>query len=498
MDSRGLSMKVLDEVLAVVETGSRPRGGSDRGAFGLPSLGGENLTLDGTLDLKAIRRIPRDFFSSMRTGHLRPSDVLINKDGAQTGKVGKYGGEFDEAAINEHLFLLRGASNIRQDYLFRTLHADQTQRQIRALVTGSAQPGLNRSFLRKTLIPLPSLEEQRRIVEILDTIDKIVHATELMVSKLDRMRVAVLEDLISNLKLASRSRIAEALKDPLCYGIVQVGAHVPNGVPVVAIRDLDGDFGQDLHRTSSVIDSKYPRSRVTGGEVLLSIKGTIGRVGTVPSGFRGNIRTCADRCSCGAPAVSPVDEFGCEQQGDGQRELGESVLGSAVGVAAQLPEVRQPRVGSLDGPAQPEWDGLGGCGCASWPPLGADDVVDAPGGRAFLDGAVVIAAVQMQGLHIGNQRAGRGDSGLEQGAVVAVRGVGDPAHRDAVAVCEKRPFPARFAPVNRAFAGPVAAAGRLVDRPVHAGLGQVEAHDAVIGAQSLRHQRLEHPGSHRR
>ena len=55
------------------------------------------------------------------------------------------------------------------------------------------------------------------------------------------------------------------------------------------------------------------------------------------------------------------------------------------------------------------------------------------------------------------------------------------------------PLPARFAPVNRAFAGPVAAAGRLVDRPVHRGLGQVEAHDAVIGAQSLIGQRVEHP-----
>ena len=183
MGSSGLSMKVLDEALAVVETGSRPRGGSDTGTFGLPSLGGENLTLGGTLDLRAIRRIPRDFFASMRTGHLKPSDVLINKDGAQTGKVGKYDGEFDEAAINEHLFLLRGASNIRQDYLFHLLRADQTQRRIRSLVTGSAQPGLNRSLFRKTLVPLPSLNEQQRIAEILDTIDEAIQSTERIITK---------------------------------------------------------------------------------------------------------------------------------------------------------------------------------------------------------------------------------------------------------------------------------------------------------------------------
>ena len=46
------------------------------------------------------------------------------------------------------------------------------------------------------------------------------------------------------------------------------------------------------------------------------------------------LRACAGRRSLGAPAVSPVDEFGGEQQRYGQGELGESVSWSAVGVAA--------------------------------------------------------------------------------------------------------------------------------------------------------------------
>ena len=188
MDSEGIPMEVLDEVLSVVETGSRPTGGSVSGTFGLPSLGGENLRLDGTLDLQAVRRIPDDYFSSMRTGHLKPSDVLINKDGAQTGKIARYRGEFPEAAINEHLFLLRGTSSICQDYLFRVLLSEDAQRTIRTLITGSAQPGLSRSFLKATWIPLPSFEEQRRIAEILDTIDETIQATERVIAKLRRQR----------------------------------------------------------------------------------------------------------------------------------------------------------------------------------------------------------------------------------------------------------------------------------------------------------------------
>ena len=46
------------------------------------------------------------------------------------------------------------------------------------------------------------------------------------------------------------------------------------------------------------------------------------------------LRACAGRRSLGAPAVSPVDEFGGEKQRDREGELGESVSWPAVGVAA--------------------------------------------------------------------------------------------------------------------------------------------------------------------
>ena len=46
------------------------------------------------------------------------------------------------------------------------------------------------------------------------------------------------------------------------------------------------------------------------------------------------LRACAGRRSLGAPAVSPVDEFGGEKQRYREGELGESVSWPAVGVAA--------------------------------------------------------------------------------------------------------------------------------------------------------------------
>ena len=180
--------------------------------------------------------------------------------------------------------------DLDERYLFHWIRSTETQDLITRSVHGSTGlSNLSMSFLCGLPLPSPPLKEQRRIAEILDTIDDTIEVTERVISKTARIREAVLDGLMSGLGFDSAGSIAEVLQDPLCYGIVQVGGHVQDGIPVVAIRDLGGAFGSDLHRTSPMIDQQYPRSRVTGGEVLLSIKGTVGRVGVVPRKFRGNI-----------------------------------------------------------------------------------------------------------------------------------------------------------------------------------------------------------------
>jgi type I restriction enzyme S subunit len=76
---------------------------------------------------------------------------------------------------------------------------------------------------------------------------------------------------------------------PIGYGIVQPGPYVRGGVPVIAIRDLPIPSMRSVHRSAKEIEAAYRRSRVRGGDILISVKGTTGRVGIVPKGFEGNI-----------------------------------------------------------------------------------------------------------------------------------------------------------------------------------------------------------------
>lgn len=76
---------------------------------------------------------------------------------------------------------------------------------------------------------------------------------------------------------------------PICYGVVQVGKHSETGVPIVAIKYVKNINSSPLHRSPTELERLFVRSRLKGGDVLISIKGTIGRVGVVPEKFQGNI-----------------------------------------------------------------------------------------------------------------------------------------------------------------------------------------------------------------
>jgi type I restriction enzyme S subunit len=166
------SAKRLRDVIGQPISGSRPPGGVNTETEGIPSLGGENILSGGGVTFENLNRVPAAFYNLMPKGRLQPLDVLINKDGAQTGKVGFYKGEFLEACVNEHLFILRNMNRaIDQRFLFYSVLLPDTQSKIARRITGSAQPGLNATFVDAVdiLVP-PNSHEQERIAEILSAL----------------------------------------------------------------------------------------------------------------------------------------------------------------------------------------------------------------------------------------------------------------------------------------------------------------------------------------
>ena len=65
----------------------------------------------------------------------------------------------------------------------------------------------------------------------------------------------------------------------ICYGIVQPGKPVSPGVPVLRVNNFTEGrlFTDDVMSVDQSIESKYPRSRLKGGELLVTLVGSVGQ-----------------------------------------------------------------------------------------------------------------------------------------------------------------------------------------------------------------------------
>lgn len=76
---------------------------------------------------------------------------------------------------------------------------------------------------------------------------------------------------------------------PICYGILMPKENIPDGVPYVKVRDFPKGVIDvvSLQRTSTAIAEKFKRSSLRHGDILVSIRGTFGRVALVPPDLEG-------------------------------------------------------------------------------------------------------------------------------------------------------------------------------------------------------------------
>ena len=121
--------------------------------------------------------------------------LLISEDGANLtarstpiafSAQGKYW-------VNNHAHVLRFEDIATQTYVEFYLNAVR----IDEWVTGAAQPKLNQKSLNEIPIPLPPIAEQKRIVEIVSSMDEVVQAAESAVIEAKNLRSGLLSDLLS-------------------------------------------------------------------------------------------------------------------------------------------------------------------------------------------------------------------------------------------------------------------------------------------------------------
>jgi type I restriction enzyme S subunit len=187
--------------------------------------------------------------------------------------------------------VLRAANDLVPDFLFYKIWNSSFRDLAAQNMTGSAgQKRVPADFLKRLEICLPPLDEQRRIVAILDKADalrrKRRRAAYLFNSLTQSIFLEMFGDPIENTKklpiVALEDVVSSSRK--ITYGILKPGPDQAGGVPYVRVVDIRNSLIDvaGLKRTTSAIASEYKRSTLRNGDLLISIRGHVGRMAIAP------------------------------------------------------------------------------------------------------------------------------------------------------------------------------------------------------------------------
>ena len=152
---------------------------------------------------------------------------------------------------------------------------------------------VSRSALRKFEVPVPPLPEQERLVRILDEAD----ALRKLRAQADQRTATLISALFhevfgdpeqTQLQVKPLAELVDPDR-PITYGILKPGPNIEGGVPYVRVVDIKKNrlHVDQLHRTTREIAAQYERSTIQPGDVLVTIRGTVGRTCVVPDELRG-------------------------------------------------------------------------------------------------------------------------------------------------------------------------------------------------------------------
>ena len=218
------------------------------------------------------------------------NDILIARYGASLGKIltglsGAYNVAIMRTIPNEKVLTKR--------YLFYYLNSSYFQTNILNVGTRAAQSGVNKNNLSNLLINCPSINEQKRIAFILDSIKKIISFRKEQLEKFDKLIkarfVEMFGDPLNNDK-KWRSEMLGTLTDKIGSGATPKGgkkSYQNKGISFIRSMNVhNGYFDyKNLAHINSEQANQLSNVEVRSNDVFVNITGaSIARSCVVPYG----------------------------------------------------------------------------------------------------------------------------------------------------------------------------------------------------------------------
>ena len=169
-------------------------------------------------------------------------DVLIALSGATTGKYGIYTGD-EPSLLNQRIGLLKSGASEQMNDKFFYYYLSVLKSEILRNAGGAAQPNISTKSISELKIPLPPLDQQKKIASILDAADNYRQKTKALIKKYDALTQSLFLELfgdpVRNPKgWESKSLISLTTQKPDNGFFAKKDKYGENGMPVVWLTDF--------------------------------------------------------------------------------------------------------------------------------------------------------------------------------------------------------------------------------------------------------------------
>ncbi|WP_214083698.1 restriction endonuclease subunit S [Methanothrix sp.] len=127
---------------------------------------------------------------------LKPGDIIFARIGATTGKNYLIK-ENINCIFASYLIRIRCKDMLLPDFLYQFLKTSAYWNQINANKSGRLKEGINIPLLNGILIPLPSIQEQKKISLILSSIDERLDGEKKYRERLKKLKLGLMQDLLN-------------------------------------------------------------------------------------------------------------------------------------------------------------------------------------------------------------------------------------------------------------------------------------------------------------
>jgi type I restriction enzyme, S subunit len=212
-----------------------------------------------------------------------PGDILVS----WSATIGVFiWNDPEDAIVNQHIFrVIPDHEQVDSTYL-RHMLVDALVEMERHL-HGATMKHINRREFLDTTIPLPPLEEQKRIAEILDAADALRARRRESLAQLDTLLQSTFIEMFGD-PVTNPMGWEKAILEDFAVKVTDGDHHTPkrtdSGIKLLSARNvLDGEI--DLSNTDFVGAAEYERMikrcHPEQGDILISCSGSIGRVSRI-------------------------------------------------------------------------------------------------------------------------------------------------------------------------------------------------------------------------